>query len=100
MNHDPESPRRYTGSAPRPRLTRAIGKSKAMDLCLTGRMMDAAEAEALRTYVLKGGFLWADDFWGEYAWQAWIDQLGKALPPEFHKALDGGKDSRKGSRNP
>jgi enoyl-CoA hydratase len=27
------------------RLTRAIGKAKAMDLCLTGRMMDAAEAE-------------------------------------------------------
>lgn len=27
------------------RLTRFIGKSKAMDLCLTGRMMDAAEAE-------------------------------------------------------
>jgi enoyl-CoA hydratase len=28
------------------RLTRAIGKAKAMDLCLTGRMMDAAEAES------------------------------------------------------
>ncbi|MEZ5939343.1 MAG: enoyl-CoA hydratase [Hyphomonadaceae bacterium] len=28
------------------RLTRAIGKAKAMDLCLTGRMMDAREAEA------------------------------------------------------
>lgn len=27
------------------RLTRSIGKSKAMELCLTGRMMDAAEAE-------------------------------------------------------
>src|SRR6201999_4400600 len=27
------------------RLPRAIGKAKAMDLCLTGRMMDAAEAE-------------------------------------------------------
>lgn len=27
------------------RLTRAVGKSKAMDLCLTGRMMDAVEAE-------------------------------------------------------
>lgn len=27
------------------RLTRAIGKSKAMRMCLTGRMMDAAEAE-------------------------------------------------------
>ncbi|HEX8055833.1 MAG TPA: enoyl-CoA hydratase-related protein, partial [Novosphingobium sp.] len=27
------------------RLTRAIGKAKAMDLCLTGRMMDVVEAE-------------------------------------------------------
>ncbi len=27
------------------RLTRAVGKAKAMDLCLTGRMMDAQEAE-------------------------------------------------------
>jgi len=29
------------------RLTRAIGKAKAMEMCLTGRMMDAAEAERL-----------------------------------------------------
>lgn len=27
------------------RMARAVGKAKAMDLCLTGRMMDAAEAE-------------------------------------------------------
>ena len=27
------------------RLTRFVGKSKAMDMCLTGRMMDVAEAE-------------------------------------------------------
>ncbi|MCB5426054.1 enoyl-CoA hydratase/isomerase family protein [Altererythrobacter sp. CC-YST694] len=28
------------------RLTRAMGKAKAMEMCLTGRMMDAAEAES------------------------------------------------------
>jgi enoyl-CoA hydratase len=27
------------------RMARAVGKAKTMDLCLTGRMMDAAEAE-------------------------------------------------------
>ena len=29
------------------RLTRSIGKSKSMDMCLTGRMMDAEEAESI-----------------------------------------------------
>jgi hypothetical protein len=50
--------------------------------------LDTAEAEALRAYVLKGGFVWADDFWGEYAWQAWTDQLGKALPPSLFPIRD------------
>jgi hypothetical protein len=30
-----------------------------------GAYLDAEEAAALRDYLLKGGFLWADDFWGE-----------------------------------
>ena len=33
------------GSGGTQRLARFVGKAKAMDLCLTGRMMDAAEAE-------------------------------------------------------
>jgi enoyl-CoA hydratase len=33
------------GSGGTQRLARSIGKAKTMDLCLTGRMMDAAEAE-------------------------------------------------------
>ena len=50
--------------------------------------MDDAEAEALRSYLLKGGFLWADDFWGEWAWQAWMEQFGKALPAATYPVKD------------
>jgi hypothetical protein len=39
------------------------------------------DAAQLREYLLKGGFLWADDFWGEYAWQAWAREFAKVLPP-------------------
>jgi enoyl-CoA hydratase len=44
------------------RLTRIVGKSKAMDLCLTGRTMDAAEAEAsgLVARVVPAGMLMAE----------------------------------------
>lgn len=42
---------------------------------------DEQEAETLRNYLLKGGFLWADDFWGNYAWNAWASEFAKVLPP-------------------
>lgn len=41
---------------------------------------DDAEAAKLREYLLKGGFLWADDFWGGYAWQWWEAQIRRVLP--------------------
>lgn len=50
--------------------------------------LDEAEAAALRTYVRKGGFLWADDFWGEYAWDVWAEQLGKAFPRAQYPITD------------
>jgi len=57
-----------------------------------GAFLDAEEARGLRTYVDKGGFLWADDFWGSYAWAHWEAQLRKALPaaefPIFDLPLD------------
>ena len=43
--------------------------------------LDEVEAERLRTYLLKGGFLWVDDFWGESAWAHWENEIAKALPP-------------------
>jgi hypothetical protein len=40
------------------------------------------EAARLRTYLLKGGFLWVDDFWGTLAWDQWTSELAKVLPPD------------------
>jgi hypothetical protein len=43
--------------------------------------MDASEAARLREYLLKGGFLWTDDMWGDEEWEVWKNELAKALPP-------------------
>ena len=53
-----------------------------------GAFFDDAEAKALREYVQKGGFLWADDFWGTYAFQFWADMIGKVFPPDRHPIVD------------
>jgi len=39
-----------------------------------------AEVERLRQYLLKGGFLWVDDFWGTAAWEQWSSQIKRELP--------------------
>jgi hypothetical protein len=49
---------------------------------------DEKEAARLRDYLLKGGFVWADDFWGSYAWQFWETQLRKALPAAEFPIVD------------
>jgi hypothetical protein len=38
------------------------------------------EVEHMREYLLKGGFLWVDDFWGTPAWQQWSREIGRVLP--------------------
>jgi hypothetical protein len=53
-----------------------------------GAFFDDQEALALRTYLLKGGFLWADDFWGEYAWQYWESQIRKVFPSGQYPIYD------------
>ncbi len=56
-----------------------------------GLTLDDQEVARLREYLLKGGFLWADDFWGEIAWQNFEQEIRKALPAaEFDlRDLDG-----------
>jgi hypothetical protein len=46
------------------------------------------EAARLRLYLQKGGFLWADDFWGTYAWDWWVAQFNKVLPPAEYPIVD------------
>src|ERR1044071_3504822 len=53
-----------------------------------GSYFDEDEAKALRTYLVKGGFLWADDFWGSDDWAWWTGQIHKALPAADYPIFD------------
>ena len=50
--------------------------------------IDENEAANLREYLLKGGFLWADDFWGSDAWDWWAAQFSRVLPPAEYPIID------------
>jgi hypothetical protein len=61
--------------------------------------LSEAEGEALRAYLLGGGFLMVDDFWGTWAWDALTAELARVLPdhairdvpmehPVFHAFYD------------
>ena len=51
-------------------------------------IFDVDEAAALRTYLDKGGFLWADDFWGSDQWWQWEQQLRRVLPASEFPIVD------------
>lgn len=46
------------------------------------------EAQRLRTYLLKGGFLWTDDMWGDRQWEAWSLELAKVFDPSEYPVED------------
>ena len=46
------------------------------------------EVERLRDYLLRGGLLWADDFWGDAAWEHWRREIAKVLPPDEYPIVD------------
>jgi hypothetical protein len=47
-----------------------------------------AEVLGLRGFLLKGGFVWVDDYWGTYAMQNWLSQLARVLPPSEYPVED------------
>jgi len=46
------------------------------------------EVLRLREYLLKGGFIWADDFWGDAALEHFTSEIARVLPPADYPALD------------
>jgi hypothetical protein len=46
------------------------------------------EGIALRRYLLNGGFLMVDDFWGEYARQNLLEQLKRIFPESEHEPVE------------
>jgi hypothetical protein len=72
-------------------LTDAEALSRCPFIMITepgGAYFDENEAKGLREYLQRGGFLWADDFWGEYAWDHWEYELRKALPTGQYRVED------------
>lgn len=46
------------------------------------------EADRLRDYLLRGGFLYVDDFWGDAAWDHWSHEMAKVLTPDRYPIVD------------
>jgi len=46
------------------------------------------EARRLREYLLKGGFLFVSDYWGDWAKEQFDEQIGLALPPNQFPIVD------------
>lgn len=42
--------------------------------------LEEAEREGLRRYLLNGGFLIVDDFWGLYEWETFYQEIRKVFP--------------------
>jgi hypothetical protein len=51
------------------------------------RLSDA-EVKRLHEYLVKGGFLYVDDFWGEWAWDQWAEEIGRVLDPKKYPIFD------------
>ena len=52
-------------------------------MCNVTRMeLTIAEQEGLRSYLLRGGFMLVDDFWGDSGWENWLYEIEQVFPPD------------------
>ena len=49
---------------------------------------EEAEVEALRRYLLNGGFMMVDDFWGDREWENFYEQIKRVFPDREPEELD------------
>ncbi len=53
----------------------------------TARFSDE-DVRQLRLYLQKGGFMWADDFWGSRAWSVWEREISRVLPADKYPIVE------------
>jgi hypothetical protein len=46
------------------------------------------EIASFRDYLLKGGFVFVSDTWGEYAREQFDEEIGRVLPPATYPIVD------------
>jgi hypothetical protein len=80
--------------------TKEIEKYPFVYAAAAGRMaLEDDEVRTLRHYLLNGGFLMADDFWGDEQWHHFYDEMKRVFPERepveltlddriFHSVLD------------
>jgi hypothetical protein len=83
----------HPSGEPKHLLVRATGDSllKCPLVIMTApgsAIFSPEEAAALRIYLAKGGFLWADDFWGTDQWEQWEGEIRKVFPAATHPIVD------------
>ena len=67
----------------------ALFKCPIIEMEDVGTMrLSEVEVTRLREYLLKGGFLYVDDFWGTRAWEQWTEEIDRVLPSKDYPIVD------------
>ncbi len=51
-------------------------------------VLSLEERARLRDYLLRGGFLMVDDFWGEDEWRNWRQEIEQVFPPDEYPMVE------------